>query len=596
MELFHSSRDEQCRYPTGAVTAGTPVTIRLFSDDAGLKISLRAWNGGEKMIPMESKAMGAYECTLHTPKEPAIVWYDFVIQDQGGQTLYYGNAHDQLGGQGSVYQTPPPSFQITVYDPAFMPPEFLRKGIMYQIFPDRFHRTRAPQSERTDITLHKCWHEMPLVNPDPRSGDNQAFDFFGGSLDGIREKLPYLQELGVTVLYLNPIFRARSNHRYDTGNYMQIDPLLGTEEDFTRLCCEAEALGIRVLLDGVFSHTGEDSLYFNRYGHYDSVGAYQSKTSPYYSWYTFRHFPDEYACWWNIPTLPELNKHDPTYLDYMMGENGVARHWVRCGSSGWRLDVADELPVSFLKQLRKTVQKEKKDAVLLGEVWEDASHKVAYGEMRSYCLGDTVDSVMNYPLREAAIRFFTGKDSAEQLMRLIRSLQENYPVPFFYSLMNLLGSHDRARILNVLCDHEFTSVAHKDRGKMHLPPEARAVAIQRFKKMLSLFIALPGIPALFYGDEAGLEGAADPFCRAPFPWGNIDPGLYDTVKKAFKLRKSRPVLQTGYLDISAEGSETIVITRYLKDGRDIFGDVQNDTPYVLRITRDRYRKQSSRGL
>lgn len=596
MDLFHSSRDEQCRCPLGAVPAGTPVTIRLFADTVGLNISLRAWNGFEKMIPMESKPMGAYECTLHTPSTPSILWYDFVIRTANGETLYYGNAHDQMGGQGETYQTQPPSFQITVYDPAFMPPDFLRKGLMYQIFPDRFCRTALPESDRTDVILHKNWNELPLVSPDPRSGDNQAFDFFGGSLSGIREKLPYLKELGVTVLYLNPIFKARSNHRYDTGDYMQIDPLLGTQDDLTRLCGEAEALGIRVLLDGVFSHTGEDSLYFNRYGSYDSVGAYQSKASPYYSWYTFRRFPDDYACWWNIPTLPELNKRDPTYLAFMMGEEGVARHWLRCGTSGWRLDVADELPVSFLRLLRKAVKQENKDAVLLGEVWEDASHKVAYGEMRSYCLGDTVDSVMNYPLREAVIRFLTGVSSAEQLMRLIRSQQENYPAPFFYSLMNLMGSHDRARILNVLCDHEFTSVAHKDRGRMRLPPEARALAVSRFKKMLSLYMALPGMPALFYGDEAGVEGAADPFCRAPFPWGNIDPALYDAVRSAFRLRKSRPVLQTGFLDIAVEGSETIVITRYFKDGRDVFGEAQTDSPYVLRLTRDRCRKQGGKGV
>lgn len=596
MELFHSSRDEQCRNPVGAVPAGTPVIIRFFSNAADLNVTLRVWDGEEKKLLMENKAMGVYEYTLHTPTLPVILWYDFIIQQKDGQVCYYGNAPDKLGGQGCAFQTPPPSFQITVYDPAFMPPDFLRKGVMYQIFPDRFYRTEQPKSDRTDITLHQDWNELPLVCPDARSGDNQAFDFFGGTLEGIREKLTYLEELGVTVLYLNPIFKARSNHRYDTGDYMQIDPLLGSEEDFKRLCREAKQRGIRVLLDGVFSHTGEDSLYFNRYGRYESVGAYQSKESPYYSWYTFRHFPDQYACWWNIPTLPEVNKHDPTYLEYIMGENGVARHWLRCGSSGWRLDVADELPVSFLKILRKTVRKENKDAVLLGEVWEDASHKVSYGEMRSYCLGDTVDSVMNYPLREGVIRFLTGKDSAEQLMRLIRSLQENYPVPFFYSLMNLMGSHDRARILNVLCEHEFTSVAHKDRGKMRIPPAARAVAVKRFKKMLSLFIALPGIPALFYGDEAGVEGAADPFCRAPFPWGNIDPDLYETVKNAFALRKSRPVLQTGYLDLSAEGSETLVITRYFKDGRDVFGEAQNDSPYILRITRDRYSKQSERAL
>ncbi len=594
MELFHNSQDEQCRFPLGAVTVGTPIRFRLFAKSASLSVSLRTWNGHSVFYPMESIGMGGYEVTVTAPEAPCIWWYDFVVTDQRKQTYYYGNARDQLGGEGAQYPGTPPSFQVTVYDPAFNPPEFLRKGIMYQIFPDRFHRLQKPRSDRKDVYLHDNWEDTPRVDPDPRSGDNRALDFFGGSLQGIQAKLEYLKNLGVTVLYLNPIFKARSNHRYDTGDYMTIDPLLGNQEDFRSLCAEAKKMGIRVLLDGVFSHTGEDSLYFNRYGNYDSIGAYQSQASRYYSWYSFSSFPDKYACWWNIPTLPEVRKMNPEYLKYIMGKNGVARHWLREGSSGWRLDVADELPVPFLQQLRTAVKTENPDSVLLGEVWEDASHKVAYSEMRSYCLGDTLDTVMNYPLREAVIKFLTGAVNAEYVVRLVRSLQENYPTPFFYSLMNLMGSHDRARILNVLCDHEYTSIAHKDRGTQRLPAEARWVAVKRYKKMLSLFIAMPGIPALYYGDEAGVEGAADPFCRTTFPWNNIDQEIYQAVHAAFKLRTERPVLQTGFLDISYEGTETLLLTRYLKDGKDAFGNAVQDSDYVLRLTRDRFRKQTGR--
>lgn len=594
MELFHNSRDEQCRSPLGAVPVGTPVRIRLFAKTATLKVDLRTWNGRSIFHPMKSIGMGGYEATVTAPEKPAIWWYDFVISDYQGHTFYYGNALDQLGGEGALYPSSPPSFQITVYDPAFMPPNFLRKGIMYQIFPDRFFRTAKPVSDRKDVHLHENWGDIPLVDPDPRSGDNRALDFFGGSLSGIRAKLQYLKDLGITVLYLNPIFKARSNHRYDTGDYMTIDPLLGSQEDFRALCREAEKMGIKILLDGVFSHTGEDSLYFNRYGTYDSIGAYQSQTSKYYSWYAFTSFPDKYACWWNIPTLPEVRKMEPEYLEYITGKEGVARHWIQEGSAGWRLDVADELPMPFLQKLRAAVKTENPDSVLLGEVWEDASRKIAYGAMRSYCLGDTLDTVMNYPFRDAVIKFLTGAVNADYVVRLVRSLQENYPVPFFYSLMNLMGSHDRARILNVLCDHEYTSVAHKDRGGMRLPKEARLVAVRRFKKMLSLFVAMPGIPALYYGDEAGMEGAADPFCRTTFPWGNIDTEIYSAVESAFRLRRTRPVLQTGYMDISSEGTETLLLTRYLKEGRDVFGDAQEDCPYVLRLTRDRFRKQTGR--
>lgn len=595
MELYHNSRDAECRFPLGAVPAGTALRMRFYTGDNSSRVLLRTWNGKTKYYPMASLGMGAFETTITLSTEPVILWYDFEITDPEGNIIRYGNAHDRLGGEGAAHPGNPPSFQITVYDPAFMPPEYLRKGIMYQIFPDRFHRHKVPDAERPDAYLHEDWNAQPLVDPDPRSGDNRALDFFGGTLNGIREKIPYLKDLGITVLYLNPIFKARTNHRYDTGDYRSIDPLLGTEEDFTALCSAAEEAGIRILLDGVFSHTGEDSVYFNRYGHYDSLGAYQSADSPYHHWYRFSESSkDKYACWWNIPTLPELNKDDPSYREFILGENGVGRHWVRNGAAGWRLDVADELPMAFIRDLRTAVKKEKKEAVLLGEVWEDASHKISYGKMRSYCLGDTLDSVMNYPLRDVVIRFLLGSITAEHVVRQIRSLQENYPAPFFYSLMNLLGSHDRARILNVLCDHEFTSVAMKDRCGLRLPEEARRVAVSRLKKMLDIFVALPGMPAIYYGDEAGMEGAADPFCRAPFPWGNIDPGLFETVKTAFALRRERPVLQTGFLDIANEGTETLVITRYVKEGKDIFGNRIQDSPYVLRVTRDRFRKQSGR--
>ncbi len=592
MKLYHNSRDYNCRSALGAQICSSKLSIRLFASYNNLCVTLRTWQGHEKKYKMKHIEAGCYEANITLPESPCIYWYDFCVESPSGELVFYGNAYDGLGGEGSIYSHQPPSFQITVYDKDFMPPEYLRNGIMYQIFPDRFFRTHKPKSSRKDIILHEKWDELPLVVPDERSGDNTAFDFFGGNLNGIKEKLPYLKDLGVTVIYLNPIFKARSNHRYDTGNYMQIDPLLGTEEDFKALCESAEELGIKIILDGVFSHTGEDSLYFNRYGNYDSIGAYQSKDSPYASWYRFKKFPDKYACWWNIPTLPEVDKNSPSFQKYILGEKGVARYWLSCGASGWRLDVADELPMSFLRKLRTAVKTEKSDSLLLGEVWEDASHKVSYGEMRSYCLGDTLDSVMNYPLREAIINFLIGAWDAPHLVRVILSMQENYPAPFFYSLMNLMGSHDRARTLNVLCEHEYNSMAHADRGKMKLDPATRNVAISRFKKMLDIIISLPGIPCIYYGDEAGLEGAADPFCRGTFPWNNIDGRMYSIVKNALQMRHQRPVLKSGFMSVSAEGSNTICINRYLIDGKDAFGEKIDDEAYMIKITRDRIQKSA----
>ncbi len=586
MELFHDSRQEECRSPQGAVPAGTEITLRLFVTGVAHSVTLRLWNGYEKYVAMADKGLGAYEATFTAPDEPCLLWYDFLTEDARGHRLYYGNARDRLGGAGSSYQDPPPAYQITVYDPAFAPPAYLREGVMYQIFPDRFHRSRMPVETVPGRILHTEWHEEPLLTHDPRSGDNWALDFFGGDLEGIRQKLPYLQDLGVTILYLNPIFRARTNHRYDTGDYMQVDPLLGDETALSRLCADAGKMGIRVMLDGVFSHTGDDSVYFNKHGNYSSPGAYQSKNSPYSNWYRFRKFPDDYACWWNIPTLPEVNKEDPGYRRFILGKDGVARKWVKAGTAGWRLDVADELPMPFLRDLRSAVKEENPDAVLLGEVWEDASNKVAYGQLRSYVLGDTLDSVMNYPLREALLGFFTREAPASHVVRVVRSLQENYPAPFFYSTMNLLGSHDRARILNLLVGRDWADLPLAQRRGRTMEAPLKELARQRFQKMLAAVVALPGMPSIYYGDEAGMEGASDPFCRGTFPWGREDPAMTEIVKNALRLRRERPVLRRGFLDVGSEGDDTLVIVRSARDGLDAFGEPLDDAPYILRVTRD----------
>lgn len=204
-------------------------------------------------------------------------------------------------------------------------------------------------------------------------------DFFGGNFQGITEKLPHIASLGATVLYLNPISKAFSSHRYDTGDYKTPDPMLGTEEDFATLCQEARKLGIHVILDGVFSHTGSNSLYFDRYRAFGGHGAYADPQSPYRSWYQFYHYPDSYHCWWNFDTLPCVNKMDPTYLDYVIdGPDSVVAHWLRLGADGFRLDVVDELPDAFVLRLKRRIREIKPDALLIGEVWEDASNKIAY--------------------------------------------------------------------------------------------------------------------------------------------------------------------------------------------------------------------------
>ncbi len=583
--LYHDSRAAECRAPLGPVPCQRPVRLRLMGTEEMSRVSLIVTVNGERQaLEMVRGDAGIHEIRLMMPKEPAILQYFFYVENRDGAGEYYGNAWDGLGGVGVTCGPEPVPYQITVYDRNYVTPDYLRTGVMYQIFPDRFYRDRMPETDRKNVMLHEHWDDVPLKRVmSVKEKDNYALDFFGGTLNGIAEKLDVLRDLGVTVLYLNPIFQARTNHRYDTGDYTKIDPFLGTEADFARLCLLAKEKGIRVLLDGVFSHTGVDSLYFNGMGRYDSVGASQSRQSPYFGWYKFRKWPKDYQSWWGIRSLPELDKDNPDVREYFLGDHGIVRRWLTDGASGWRLDVADELPMSYLRQLRRAARAEKPDAAIIGEVWEDASHKVTYGEMRSYCLGDTVDSVMNYPIRTAVLDFMTGRIAAWDVARLIQSQQENYAPPFYYSVMNLLGSHDRPRVLSLLTGEVD---GDEDHELLHRAVSAEQLALgkARLIEAYRLIAALPGIPCVYYGDEAGLRGAADPYCRGTYPWGREDTELREAVKSILTCRR-RPVFQTGGLRVYAENADTLVIIREITCGHDVFGTPQQDDRAEVRIVR-----------
>lgn len=593
--LYHDSHDPAYRQPIGPVKAGETLTLRFWCDESD-QVLLRTWDGAEKQLPMQPIGDGRFEITLNVPDTPMLFWYDFIIP-RANDTARYGTSADQLGGVGMYYAGQPASYQVTVYDPEYQTPEYLRHGVMYQIFPDRFFRDKNGSKGRVrkiaqahpEATFHESWDEAPALDIDPQNGDNRALDFFGGTLNGIRQKLDDLQELGVTVLYLNPIFRSRTNHRYDTGSYEEIDPILGDEKAFDDLVRAARKRGMRVLLDGVFSHTGADSQYFNRYGRYPTVGAYQSEDSPYASWYHFDHFPEEYRSWWGFYTLPAVNKNQPSYRRYLLdGETGVVPGWVRKGACGWRLDVVDELPMDLVRDMRRALHQADPEATLLGEVWEDASNKISYGIPRSYCLGDTLDSVMNYPLRRAVIDFFTGKMDAPQLRRVILHQQEVYPAPFYYSLMNLLGSHDRVRILNALSGYDREGAIQMDRQEAQsviLSAAQLKTAKKRYLEALKLLCALPGIPALYYGDEIGMTGMADPWNRAPMDWEGGDTRLRAAVAKLLAKRRATPALQTGLLQVEAPDGDTLRITRYALDGKDAFGQPLHGKPAVVTISR-----------
>ncbi len=559
MRAMHDSRDTAYRCPAGALPCGAEVLLRLriLCGETPDAVHLRLWFGKESFLPMRPVPgdTALYEAAVRLPEFPCLVWYDFQVFSHG-QFLWYGNAEDGLGGVGAPVYGGARSFQITVYDPAYRVPAWVRGAVFYQIFPDRF--ARGAWEERPKAlegrTIHESWDEAPLLSPDAKSGDNEAHDFFAGTLRGILEKLPYLSSLGVTALYLNPIFHAGTNHRFDTIDWRAVDPLLGTEDDFLALCAAAERSGIRVVLDGVFSHSGHASPLFR---HAQTV-----PDSPYRNWYQFEHWPDMYKSWWGFPTLPDLNKHHPEVIDYfLLREDAVVRKWVRDGASGWRIDVADELPMEYLKLMRRAVKETSAEAILLGEVWEDASNKISYGQMRTYCLGDTLDGVMNYPLRQAAIDFLLGKAGAAAFKRRMDSLYENYPAPFAASLLNVLGTHDRPRTLNVLAGADGEDLPREKRGKLKLTARQREMGKKRLKLLLALIVAMPGMPCVYYGDEAGMEGAADPFNRAPFPWGREDKALTAFYKEALSRRRTVPALSDGALRLEAPHEDVLVIER-----------------------------------
>ena len=545
-----NSRKPYHKTPFGAVAAGEEVTFRVILPRElccrGVRLAVRADTGGTTYTAAQWERMEGdgeeWWRIVFTPAAVGLYWYYFIYDTDFGSM----EIRNEENGLGRITRDAL-EWQLTVYDPDVRTPEWVRGGILYQIFPDRFRASGEPKENvPASRVLREDWGAEPRREPDA-SGRIRKYDFFGGDLAGIREKLPYLQSLGVSCIYLNPIFEAASNHRYDTGDYEAIDPLLGTREDFRLLCDAAHACGIRVLLDGVFSHTGDDSRYFNKYGHYKDTGAFQSKESPCYPWYKFIHWPQSYECWWGVDILPEVREENESYRAYI---TNVARQWLRLGADGWRLDVADELPDCFLDAFYEAVKTEKRDAYVLGEVWEDASCKISYGKRRRYLLGGQMDSVMNYPFADAILRFLqTG--SAERFLDAVLTVLENYPPQSIHTLMNHIGTHDTARVLTRLVGSSYGRSAWKS-GSGRLTPAQRKKGIALLRAAATLQYTLPGVPCVYYGDEAGMEGGEDPFNRGCFPWGREDASLVDFYRTLGKIRRENPCFADGdFVPVSA---------------------------------------------
>ena len=492
----------------------------------------------------------------YTAEAPGIYFYNFHCTTPWGKIVIRHNG-DCLGNLtlGTL------DWQLSVYAKDFTTPEWLKGGMFYQIFPDRFYfsgqkKKNIPKGRklRSDISGEPEWRPT-------EDGKVLNNDYFQGDLKGIEEKLDYIASLGTTCIYLNPIFEAQSNHRYDTADYSKIDPLLGTEKDLENLCKAAREKGISVILDGVFSHTGDDSIYFNKYGRYESLGAYQSKESPYYRWYKFINHPTDYHSWWGISILPEVIEECPEFIEFIAGENGIARKWLKTGVRGWRLDVADELPDIFLDEFRKAVKSENPEALILGEVWEDASNKFSYGQRRKYFQGEELDSVMNYPFAEAIISFVKS-GRVEGFTSKIMTILENYPKCVIDVLMNHIGTHDTMRAITALAGE---SCEYRDR-QWQSAKKLTAEEYERGVKLLKIAAAiqymLPGVPCLYYGDEAGMQGYKDPFNRLCYPWGKENKDLIEYYKTLGNIRKSVSCLKEGQYATVSEMLSCLAFVRY----------------------------------
>ncbi len=452
---------------------------------------------------------------------------------------FIGLSKDYLG----VISDTPNLFQLTVYSNDYNVPTWLKGGVIYQIFPDRFNIGKIDKKIDENKILHQNLSDVPVFLPNEK-GEVLNNDFFGGDLLGIINKIDYLKSLGVTAIYLNPIFKAFSNHRYDTGNYMEIDDLLGDINDFENLITCAEEKGIKVILDGVFNHTGDDSLYFNKYGNYNSVGAYQSKDSKYYRWFNFANYPDDYESWWGIKTLPAINESNDDYINFITGVNGVIDFWTRKGIGGWRLDVVDELPDFFVEKIRTAVKNANNDAIIIGEVWEDASNKISYGVRRKYFQGKELDSVMNYPLKEAIIDYVRN-GNVSRLSYTIKELIDHYPKDVLNSLMNILSTHDTWRLLTAVGGENMHGRDKKEMLEQSIPLNKVSDAKFNQKAASLLQFTLCGVPCVYYGDEAGMQGYSDPLNRCFYPWGKEDNDLIDWYKFLGGLRNDYSVFSDG---------------------------------------------------
>ena len=609
MGFMHASRSSEYRTPFGAMPTDGRVELHLDTDNEASKVTLCYTYGlydfsyqEEPMcIKTETEDLRRYGVSISLPHEPGLLfyWFKFIMPSEDGeQVLFYVAEGDTSDGSGRISGEPPRvgaeedkypyAFQITVYDKAFKTPDHMKGAMIYQIFPDRFARDKdfsferlTAASPREERIYHEDWYEDVDIKGKPSTG-YLACDFFGGSLKGITEHLDYIKSLGIDIIYLNPIFEARSSHRYDKADYLKVDPILGGNAAFDELAHKCSENGIRLIIDGVFSHTGADSIYFNKFDRYDGIGAYRSyrtgEESRYRSWYSFYN-DDEgnitYESWWGFPDLPNVDENSLSYRAFVFGKDGVVDTWTSRGASGIRLDVSDELPDSFIRQMRDTLkEKTGGEGMLVGEVWEDASNKCSYGSYRDFMLGRTHDSVMGYTFRSTVLDFLCGYIDAAVFNSRLEGFRERYPAESYYCIMNLISSHDVPRAMTVFSKPEV-SESREEQQKIKVSEKLVDDCTRLMQMAYAIQIGYIGASCIYYGDEILMEGYKDPFNRRTYPWGRIDGRAeenLEVVRRLASLRIQNDVLRTGYYEtLYAEGG-AMAFRRFADDKRqDFFG-------------------------
>ncbi|MBO5953074.1 MAG: glycoside hydrolase family 13 protein [Oscillospiraceae bacterium] len=567
MRILFDSKQLIYKDPFGTLTPGQACTLRIHIPASVQTQQVQCqigWENGTPMcaVPLSFKeTLGTYEVfegsfSLDAPG--LFFYYFYIITKTGSFRLFkQGDATNMEAGD---------QWQLSCIPADFTTPDWAKGAAIYQVFPDRFYKSGECDltGKLEPYTIHADWNEDVDWQPTP-DGKILNNDFYGGNFRGITEKMDYIASLGTTILYLNPISKSFSSHRYDTGDYKTPDPMLGTEADFTAMCDAAHERGIRVVLDGVYSHTGSNSLYFDKDRTFGGKGAYCSQSSPYYSWYTFYQYPDSYHCWWNFDTLPTVKKMDPAFVEYIItGEDSVVAHWLKLGADGFRLDVVDELPNEFVLLLKQRIRQIKPDALLIGEVWEDASNKIAYDIRRRYFVDGVLDSAMNYPFRTAILNFLKDRDDGKTVRDTVMTIVENYPPQVLHCNMNLLGTHDTPRILTALVD-DFDG-SREEKSKRRLSRSQYDLAVERLLMASFLQYTLPGSPSLYYADETGMEGYKDPFNRRTYPWGRENPQLLSHYRHMGQLRKAYSCLRLGTICFFCAGDHRLGYTREL-DGQ-----------------------------